>query len=49
MFETKPTTDAIAFPSDGARDMLTPVLREGAQKMLAMAIELEARAWLEER
>ena len=29
--------------------MLTPILREGAQKMLAMAIELEAQAWLEER
>ena len=49
MFETKPTTDVIAFPSDDARDMLTPVLREGAQRMLAKAIELEAQAWLEER
>jgi len=29
--------------------MLTPILREGAQKMLAMAIELEAQAWLQER
>jgi transposase-like protein len=29
--------------------MLTPILREGAQKMLAMAIELEAQTWLEER
>ena len=49
MSETKRTTDVIAFPSDDARDMLTPILREGAQKMLATAIELEARAWLEER
>ena len=49
MSETKPTTDVISFPSDDARDMLTPILREGAQKMLAMAIELEAQAWLEER
>ncbi len=49
MFETKSTTDVITFPSDEARDMLTPILREGAQKMLATAIELEAQAWLEER
>ena len=49
MSETKPTSDVIAFPSDDARDMLTPILREGAQKMLAMAIELEAQMWLEER
>ena len=49
MSETKPTTDVISFPSDDARDMLTPILREGAQKMLAMAIELEAQAWFDER
>ena len=49
MSETKRTTDVIAFPSSDTRDMLTPILREGAQKMLATAIELEARAWLEER
>jgi len=49
MFETKSTTDVITFPSDEARDMLTPILREGAQKMLATAIELEAQAWLQER
>ena len=49
MFEIKPTTDVIAFPTDEARDMLTPILREGAQKMLATAIELEAHAWLQER
>ena len=49
MFETKSTTDVITFPSDEARDILTPILREGAQKMLATAIELEAQAWLQER
>ena len=49
MSEARPTTDVIAFPSDDARDMLTPILREGAQKMLATAIELEAHAWIEER
>ena len=49
MFDAKPTTDVIAFPSSDARDMLTPILREGARKMLAMAIELEAQAWIDER
>ena len=49
MFETQPTTDVIAFPTSDARDMLTPILREGARKMLAMAIELEAQAWIDER
>lgn len=45
----QPTTEVIAFPSDEARDLLTPILREGARKMLAMAIELEAREWIEAR
>ena len=49
MFEAQPTTDAITFPSEDSRDMLTPILREGARKMLSMAIEFEARAWLDER
>ena len=44
MFENQPTTAVISFPSGSSRDMLTPILREGARKMLAMAIELEAQA-----
>jgi hypothetical protein len=44
---TKTTTDTIAFPSDEARDILTPILREGAQKMLATMVQLEAQAWLD--
>jgi len=47
--QQQPTTDLIEFPSEQSSDLLTPVLREGAQKMLAMAIELEARVWIEER
>lgn len=46
---TKPTTDPIAFPSDDTRDLLTPILREGAQKMLAMMIQQEARDWINQR
>lgn len=49
MFEAKPTTEAIAFPSESCRDMLTPILREGAQKMLTKAIEEEVQAWIDER
>jgi hypothetical protein len=44
--QEQPTTDLIEFPSDEARDLLTPILREGAQKMLMTAIELEARTWI---
>lgn len=43
------TTDSIAFPTEELRDMLTPVLREGAQKMLATAIELEVDDWISQR
>ena len=35
--QQQPTTDLIEFPSDPSRDLLTPILREGAQKMLATA------------
>lgn len=49
MFDDKATTDLIAFPSDQTADMLTPVLRQGAQQMLATMIQLEAQEWLDER
>ena len=48
MFENR-TTTAIEFPSDQTKDLLTPVLREGAKRMLAMAIEIEAQEWLDQR
>jgi transposase-like protein len=42
-------TDPMAFPSDGTKDMLTPVLHEGARRMLALAIETEVAEWIERR
>ncbi len=47
--QQQPTTNLIEFPSEPSSDLLTPILREGAQKLLATAIELEASAWIEER
>lgn len=43
------TTEPIEFPSDRARDMLTPILREGARAMLAAAIEAEVTEWINQR
>jgi putative transposase len=36
----------IEFPALGARDVLTEILREGAQQMLATAIEAEVTEWI---
>jgi putative transposase len=47
--EQQPTTDSIVFPSPEMSDLLTPILREGAQKMLATAIELEVHQWIKQR
>lgn len=47
--QQQPTTNLIEFPSAESSDLLTPILREGAQKMLATAIEFEAQVWIEER
>ncbi len=41
------TTDAIRFPGASSQDVLTGILREGAQKLLAQAIEAEVVAHLE--
>lgn len=38
---------SVALP--GARDCLTEILREGAQRLLAEAIEAEVTEWIEER
>lgn len=43
------TTDSIEYPSDQTRDLLTPVLREGARRLLAAAIESEAADWIAQR
>ena len=38
---TKPSEKLVEFPQASARDVLTDVLRTGAQRMLATAIEAE--------
>jgi transposase-like protein len=40
------TTDAIQFPVGSVRDALTEVLRNGAQKLLAEAVEAEVAVYL---
>ncbi len=40
------TTDAIQFPAGAVRDALTEVLRAGAQKLLADAVEAEVAAYI---
>ena len=45
----QPTTDLIAFPSQATKDVLTPILREGARQMLVAAIEAEVQEWVEQR
>ncbi len=39
---------AIRFPVDSSQDVLTEILREGAQKMLATAIEAEVGVYVEQ-
>ena len=43
------TGNLVSFPEESPRDVLTDVLREGARKMLATAIESEVRAFVESR
>ena len=35
------TTTTVAFPTESAPDVLSEVLREGAQRMLALAVDAE--------
>jgi putative transposase len=42
-------TDILEFPADGPKDILTGILREKAQEMLAMAIKEEADEWIRTR
>ncbi len=42
------TVEAIRFPAESSKDVLTEILREGAQKMLATAIEAEVDAYIEQ-
>ncbi len=41
------TTTSITFPSSSAKDVLTDLLRERAQQMLATTIEAEVAVWIE--
>src|ERR1700728_1178893 len=41
--------NVVAFPAEVSRDVLTEVLREGARRMLAAAIEAEVQGYLAAR
>jgi putative transposase len=41
------TTTTVEFPSTSSRDVLSEILRQGAQRMLAEAIEAEVEEWIE--
>jgi transposase-like protein len=41
------STTARSFPSTGSRDALTEVLRSGAQRLLAEAVEAEVAEWID--
>lgn len=43
----KVTTDAVRFPEASSRDVLTDILREGAQRLLGQAIEAEVAVYIE--
>jgi putative transposase len=43
------TTATIALPSTDSKDVLTDILRDGAQRLLAVAVVAEADRWIEER
>ncbi len=43
------TTQSLTFPGSSAKDVMTEILREGAQQMLTQAIEEEVIEWIEQR
>ena len=43
------TTEQLSLPAATPRDVLTEILRDGAMKMLAQAIEAEADDWIATR
>jgi putative transposase len=45
----KSMTETMKFSTLGFRDALTEVLREGAQRLLSQAIQMEAEAWIAAR
>ncbi len=42
------TTDSVAGPAEAVSDVLTEILRDGAQKLLATAIEAEVDTYMEQ-
>jgi putative transposase len=42
-------TTTVSFPSTSSQDVLTEVLRSGAQRLLAEAVEAEVREWIDAR
>ena len=41
------TTTTVQFPSMGSKDVLTEILRDGAQALLIQAVEAEVAEWIE--
>ena len=46
---SEPTTVSTTFPVAGSQDVLTEILRAGAQRMLATAIDAEVAEWIDAR
>jgi putative transposase len=45
----KSSTESVKFPGLEAKDVMTEILREGAQRMLAQAIQEEVEEWIGQR
>src|ERR1700689_5373261 len=45
---SEPTSPVVSFPAVSSQDVLGGILREGAQRMLAQAIEAEVAEWIEQ-
>ena len=43
------TTQSLAFPESNTKDVMTEILRQGAQRMLAQAIQEEVDEWIDGR
>ncbi len=43
------TTQSLEFPGSTTKDVMTEILRKGAQQMLTRAIEEEVVEWIEQR
>ena len=41
------TTESLAMPATSFHDVLTDVLRDGAQPLLAQTIEAEVASWID--